>query len=44
MRVITDGTLQISPPFVVGEDDLVVLADVLASALDAVASRSGTAR
>lgn len=43
MRVITDGTLQISPPFVVGEDDLVLLADVLGSALDAVAARSGAA-
>jgi putrescine aminotransferase len=40
MRVITDATLQISPPFVVSEDDLAFMADVIRSALDAVAARS----
>jgi adenosylmethionine-8-amino-7-oxononanoate aminotransferase len=38
MRVITDGTLQLSPPFVVEEDDLGFLADVVGGALDSVAA------
>ena len=37
MRVITGGTLQIPPPFVVGEDDLRFLADALGEALDSAA-------
>jgi adenosylmethionine-8-amino-7-oxononanoate aminotransferase len=38
IRVITEGTLQISPPFVVTEDDLGLLAEVLHGALDSVAA------
>jgi putrescine---pyruvate transaminase len=39
MRVITDGTLQVSPPFVVDESDLRFLVDVIGEALDAVSAR-----
>jgi adenosylmethionine-8-amino-7-oxononanoate aminotransferase len=35
-RVITDNVLQICPPFVVGEDELRQIADVLAASLDEV--------
>ena len=35
MRVITDGTLQISPPFVVDEADLHFLVETIGDALDA---------
>jgi adenosylmethionine-8-amino-7-oxononanoate aminotransferase len=35
MRVITDGTLQISPPFVVDEADLHFLVETIGGALDA---------
>jgi acetylornithine/succinyldiaminopimelate/putrescine aminotransferase len=37
MRVITNATLQISPPFVIDEDDIALLASVLTAALDRVA-------
>lgn len=38
LRVITDNTLQISPPFVVDADDLRRIAAAIAGALDALAS------
>jgi adenosylmethionine-8-amino-7-oxononanoate aminotransferase len=38
VRVITNGTLQLSPPFVTSEDDLTAAIDVVEAALDAVAS------
>jgi adenosylmethionine-8-amino-7-oxononanoate aminotransferase len=37
MRVITDGTLQISPPFVIEANEIEHLASVIGEALDAVA-------
>jgi adenosylmethionine-8-amino-7-oxononanoate aminotransferase len=36
MRAITDGTLQISPPFVIEEHEIAHIAEVLADALDAI--------
>lgn len=36
--MITAGTLRISLPFVIGEDDLRFLADALGDALDAAAA------
>jgi putrescine---pyruvate transaminase len=38
IRTITDGALQISPPFVIEEDDIAFLAEVLAAGLNAYAS------
>ena len=38
IRVITNGTLQISPPFVVDEEDLAFLARVVGGALDSAAA------
>lgn len=38
LRAITDGTLQISPPFVIEDADLALLATALNAALDAVAA------
>ena len=35
-RVITDNTLQISPPFVISEDEIRCIAEALVAALDAV--------
>jgi putrescine---pyruvate transaminase len=36
-RLLPDGVLHVSPPFVVTEDDLALLADVIAQSLDAAA-------
>ncbi len=35
IRTITDGALQISPPFVIDEDDISFLVEVLAAGLEA---------
>lgn len=40
MRVITDATLQISPPFVIDETDIAFMRDVIRAALDEEASLS----
>jgi adenosylmethionine-8-amino-7-oxononanoate aminotransferase len=38
VRVITDGTLQVSPPFVIEPEEIATIAEVLGDALDAVAA------
>ena len=38
LRAITDGTLQVSPPFVIDESDIGLLAGVIAAELDRVAA------
>jgi adenosylmethionine-8-amino-7-oxononanoate aminotransferase len=39
-RLCGDATLQISPPFVIGPEDIGLMAGAVASALDDVAERS----
>ena len=38
LRAITNGTLQVSPPFVIDESDIELLAGVIAAELDRVAA------